>query len=178
MKVYGRYEMLYDIHLGTHQIISLIQFTSNDKHIIISSYNNTTADNSIINIISSKDGHTVWTKQYESEIINVIYGSSLKSNDDVQLISITQEGELFYEYQIPYQCHGYYDRMIDIRNMFLYGLHKRIGKYSYLQKLGGLEVLVKIIFEYLFHKNECSRNVISKRNFVRGNIDLSTIGHV
>jgi hypothetical protein len=109
-----------------------------------------------VRLASAIDGATFWEKKFESEIVDVLFGNDKTSS----LIVVTQEGEV---HCIPHYLLGgvkstFEFRVEDVKFAFCCGLHTRLGKDSPVYCLHS--DVVRIVFDFLFHKYELSRNVV------------------
>ena len=148
-------DLKFVVHGHTY-LISSVQFTPTDQFVVTSSWDNT------VLVSSANDGEKMWSNKYESEVITFFFGDNAVHE---ALIVVTKEGELHYisASDLGHKIETRTDRVIDIKITVLLGLHRRLGKHSFLQMLAGSEVVVRIVFDFLFHESEHMQNVVSKR---------------
>lgn len=106
----------------------------------------------------------MWSSKSEGEIVNIYVGDN---DHNEALVVVTKEGEIVYVPRSDLSGVGIAstwreERVVDVLYAVCSGTHVRMGKSSPIRKLAGLEVLLQIVFEFLFTRGvDGVRNVWS-----------------
>ena len=135
-------------------LISCVRFSPDDRFVVFGSWDDT------FHVVDSMDGDIVWEGKSVAEIVDIFVGDD---DNNEALIVVTKEGELDFVPKSELGCGvGWREtRVLDVKYAVCSGTHARSG--SLFRKLAGLEVLIRIVFEFLFDSRiDASRNVFSK----------------
>ena len=137
-------------------LISCVRFSPDDRFVVFGSWDDT------FHVVDSTDGDIVWEGKSVAEIVDIFVGDD---DNNEALIVVTKEGELDFVPKSDLGCVGTWreTRVLDVKYAVCSGTHARLGGGSPFRKLAGLEVLIRIVFEFLFDSRiDASRNVFSK----------------